>query len=305
MTGPNRARTLGALIVGVAVGAALAGCATDDGAAQERASASAASASAEAARATAAANAKFAADFVVADQQIVTKKGPARVTAYDARAKQVCPGSSLAQRLKKFKDAGKIETIKYLPDTATTVLATHAAVTDPNNVIVVFRNNNSAKPEEKHRAIPIQLVLGENAGSPCVNDWKSMGSGSPAEQGLVGKEKVAAEFVATAPVTFVPPGKARAESFAKTKAMVCPGSAMAKDAAQMQAQLDQYKYSPGFKIKVLTAFAGQNPSNVLVIAATAPLDANAGKAKEGTASVYRIEVGENAGATCVSAQEVL
>ena len=64
------------------VGAALTGCATDDSAAQERASASAASASAEAARATAAANAKFAADFVVADQQIVTKKGPARVAAF-------------------------------------------------------------------------------------------------------------------------------------------------------------------------------------------------------------------------------
>mgnify|MGYP000004583577 FL=1 len=306
MTGSNRARTLGALIVvGMGVGAALTGCATDDSAAQERASASAASASAEAARATAAANAKFAADFVVADQQIVTKKGPARVAAFDTRAKLVCADSSMAQRLKKFKDAGKIETIKYLPDNETTILATHNSVTDPNKVVVVFRNNNAAQPAEKHRAIPIQIVLGEHAGSPCVSEWKSMGAGSPAESGLTGKEKFAAEFVTTSPITFVPPGKARAESFAKTKAMVCPGSAMAKNATQMQGQLDQYKYSPGFKIKVLTAFAGQNPSNVLVIAATAPLDAEAGKAKEGAASVYRIEVGDSAGAPCVSAQEVL
>ena len=116
MTGSNRAGTPGALIVvGMGVGAALTGCATDDSAAQSgpRPVRPRRALKRPARRAV---NAKFAADFVVADQQIVTKKGPARVAALTPGPKLVCADSSMAQRLKKFSDAGKIETIKYLPD---------------------------------------------------------------------------------------------------------------------------------------------------------------------------------------------
>lgn len=114
-----------------------------------------------------------------------------------------------------------------------------------------------------------------------------MGVGSPAESGLTGKGEVRRRVRDDFTHHIRAPGEGAGRVIREDHGDGVPGIAMAKSATQMQGQLDQYKYSPGFKIKVLTAFAGQNPSNVLVIAATAPLDAEAGKAKKAVGVPHR------------------
>ena len=157
---------------------------------------------------------------------------------------------------------------------------------DPNKVVVVFRNNNAAQPAEKHQAIPIQIVLGEHAGEP-VSEWKSMGAGSPAESGLTGKEKFAAEFVTTSPITFVP-REGAAESFAKTKGDGVSGIGHGQERDADAGTARSAQITPGFKIIFLTASQARIPSNVLVIAATHHRTLTRARAGGRRPSVYRI-----------------
>lgn len=150
---------------GAGLGAVLTGCATDD-TAQYQASWS----SVEATWATDTANEKFASDFVLADMAIPTKQGPERMAAYDARATKACPGSVIAERLKKFKADGKVEQITYAPTAQTEIIGTHVEV-DPNNVVVVYR---TVVDNQKRQAIASRLTLGTTDGKLCVTDWKAL-----------------------------------------------------------------------------------------------------------------------------------
>ncbi|WP_161926040.1 hypothetical protein [Gordonia crocea] len=115
-------------------------------------------------------------------------------------------------------------------------------------------------------------------------------------------EQFMRDYMQTGALSAVQPGPARAKIVDEFGRKTCPGSPAAENLVRLRAAMDRFTYVPGVHAEVVGVFSERGKdASVIAIAR----DVDPAKKTKPASKVFRVELGENAGKTCVRKETTL